>query len=487
MIELILDQAASGFEQDIREITQAFYPEERFTVYSPEEAAAFSGQETPSDEVPRFTLRVDGSALALSGNRKTDKNQIKVALYRMFSDLCDRELPWGSLTGIRPVNLATPLLETYDRDVAAIILKRDYMISDEKLALMLEIAEEEKKLLDDIGRKTGVSYRDGWSLYLGIPFCPTRCLYCSFTSNPIDQWQEELTHYLTCMEEELSDAVKLMQGKKLQTVYIGGGTPTALPAPWLRQLMELVHRHCEVSSLAEFTVEAGRPDSITEEKLEILKSYGVTRISINPQSFQQKTLDLIGRKHTVEAVLETYAMARRCGFDNINMDIILGLPGEHLEEVEHTLAEIRKLRPESLTVHSLAVKRAARLTLEKDVWADVYRAGNDMETMQQMMQCAENTARDLGLAPYYLYRQKNMAGNLENVGYAAPGKACLYNILMMEEKHTVIGCGAGCSSKFIFPEQTRVERYENVKSIRDYLLRFEELRQKKKNFTEKLI
>lgn len=481
MIALILDETASKYEQDIRELTQAFYPGETFQV-TEEETEELQESRWEAEEMPLLTLRLDGKKLNLSGNRKTDKTQIKTGLYRLLSDLTGKTLPWGTLTGIRPVNLASPLLEEMDESLAARLLQRDYLVSGEKCDLMMEIALEERMLLGEIRRKTGHSYREGWSLYIGIPFCPTRCLYCSFTSNPIEQWRDELAHYMKILEQELRLTMEQMQGRFLQTIYIGGGTPTALPEEWLAVLMELVHRNCDVSTVVEFTVEAGRPDSITEQKLRILKEAGVTRISVNPQSFNQKTLDLIGRRHSVEAVLETYHMARGLGFDNINMDIILGLPGEHLEEVTHTLTEIARLSPESLTVHSLAVKRAARLTLEKDVWANVYRAGSDMETMQQMMTLSAYTAALLKLKPYYLYRQKNMAGNLENVGYAAAGKACLYNILMMEEKHTVVGCGAGCSTKLVLPEENRVERFENVKSIRDYLLRSEELLEKKRQF-----
>lgn len=540
MINLILKGYALGFENDIRELVQAFYPMESFRAYAESAQAIQNGKavgeadeailrllrqeagETLAsdgtelscdtegrkkaeavfdlsagtavraqgialfayeDSAPvRFTLVLDGAALLLCGVRKKDKGQIKTALYRFFEAYTGKSLPWGTLTGIRPVKLAEEFCAQYDETLAAHLLERDYLISPEKRDLIMDIALREQRLLESIQKKTGHSYREGWSLYIGIPFCPTRCLYCSFTSNPIEPWTSELDAYLSGLERELLQAREAMQGQHLQTIYIGGGTPTALPEPWLAKLMALVQRIFPLSEVAEFTVEAGRPDSITEEKLRILKEAGVGRISINPQTFNQKTLDLIGRRHTTEAVKETFALARAVGFDNINMDIILGLPNEHLSEVAYTLSEVGRLHPESLTVHSLAIKRAARLTLEKDVWANVYRAGNDMETMQQMMAASAYTAALLELPPYYLYRQKNMAGNLENVGYAREDNACLYNILMMEEKHSVVGCGAGCATKLVLAGQNRVERYENVKSIRDYLSRTDELLEKKARF-----
>ena len=272
--------------------------------------------------------------------------------------------------------------------------------------------------------------------------------------------------------------------KELQTIYVGGGTPTSLPEDKLERLMEMICRIFDRKDLREFTVEAGRPDSITREKLAILKDHGVGRISINPQSMNQKTLDLIGRRHTVEQVETVFSMAREMGFDNINMDLILGLPGELKDEVLATLSKIRTMAPESLTVHCLALKRAARLNLEKDRYAGYPMASGP--AMDELVELAADAARELGMKPYYLYRQKNMAGNLENVGYAQGDKACLYNILMMEEKHTVFGCGAGTTTKVVIPEANRVERQENIKNIQEYLPRFPEVLEKKRHFFQEM-
>ncbi len=319
----------------------------------------------------------------------------------------------------------------------------------------------------------GRMVKEGYSLYVGIPFCPTTCLYCSFPSYPIEKWQERLGEYLNILGQELAIVREAVSGKPPQTIYIGGGTPTSLPEEQLGQLMEILGGTFDLGKAEEFTVEAGRPDSITRGKLNLLRDYGVGRISINPQSMNQKTLDLIGRRHTVSQVEEVFWMARELGFDNINMDIILGLPGEGEDEVGATLKAIKALGPESLTVHCLAIKRAARLNLERELYRGYPMASGQL--MDALACQAEEAARSMGMKPYYLYRQKNMAGNLENVGYAARDKACLYNIYMMEERHTVMGCGAGTTTKVVFPEENRVERLENIKNIQDYLPRFREV------------
>ena len=581
MIRLVLDSVAASYEQDIRELVQAFYPGEEFEIRTPEgvhfsnttqeeknalkqaqatgevtavnkkstkNRARMASEVTPEgmeDESIRLTFTVEAAELPLRGVRKEDKSVIKAELYDTLVGMTGKELPWGDLTGIRPVSLVSPLLDAipghvFSDEMLAKIkedIQKEYCIRGEKLDLMVDIAVREQRILDRIRQTTGRSYKDGWSLYIGIPFCPTRCLYCSFLSNTIDFWEKRLGDYMENLRKELHFTVHRMCGelhRPLQTIYIGGGTPTALDEHWLQVLMDLVHEICGEANVSilrdshtssengrscvcatseawtddaawmhtatgmpgivEFTVEAGRPDSITREKLKILKAAGVDRISVNPQTFCQKTLDLIGRKHSVEEVIEKYRLARELGFDNINMDIILGLPGEKLPEVTHTLCEIGRLKPDSLTVHSLAIKRAARLTLERDFWAGVYRAGDEHEILEEtrqqekaneadfrypeitrMMLASEYTAELLEMKPYYLYRQKNMAGNLENVGYCEEGKECLYNILMMEEKHTVVGCGAGTSTKVVLPSRDgdlyhkRVERCDNGKSIPEYL------------------
>ena len=343
-------------------------------------------------------------------------------------------------------------------------MRKTYYASEEKIALSVEVAERERELLSRI------SYEDGYSLYVGIPFCPTTCLYCSFTSYPIGKWEKRMEEYLGALFQELEYTAGRMKGKKLDTVYFGGGTPTSLSAEHLEQVIGKVEELFDLSGIQEFTVEAGRPDSITAEKLEVLKRHGITRISINPQTMNQKTLDIIGRRHTVEMVKEKFALARELGFDNINMDLIIGLPGETMEDVERTMEEIRALSPDSITVHSLALKRAARLNLEWDQYAQL-----GMVNTQEMIDLTARYAREMGMEPYYLYRQKNMAGNFENVGYALPGKACIYNILIMEEMQTIAACGAGTTTKVVYPAEHRRERAENVKDVEQYIGRIDEM------------
>lgn len=264
----------------------------------------------------------------------------------------------------------------------------------------------------------------------------------------------------------------------LTTVYMGGGTPTSLTGEQMDRLLCTLEENFDLDVAREFTIEAGRPDSINESKLKVMKAHGIQRISINPQTLNQKTLDVIGRRHTVEDVEQAFHMARKVGFSNINMDLILGLPGENSGDVEKTLEGIRRLAPDSLTVHSLAVKRASRLNQNLELYPPA-----PQEEVNRMIDMAWHEAEAMGMEPYYLYRQKNMAGNLENVGYAKPGKECLYNILIMEEKQNIIAVGAGGSSKILYPAENRLERVENVKSVKDYIERIDEMiERKERNF-----
>ena len=400
----------------------------------------------------------------LSDHSET-KNVVKQLFYRMLTERTGHELPWGSLTGIRPTKIALSRLEEgWKEEEIRSFMKKNYLASDEKIDLSIEIAAREKMLLEPL------DYDRGYSLYVGIPFCPTTCLYCSFTSYPISKWKGRTGLYLEALFKEMEYVADKMKGRPLDTIYFGGGTPTALPAEDIDAILTKLDQLFDTENALEFTVEAGRPDSITEEKLRVLRDHGITRISINPQTMNQKTLDLIGRRHTVEMVKEKFLMARELGFDNINMDLIMGLPEEDLDDVRHTLEEIEALRPDSLTVHSLAIKRAARLNMFKEEYS-----GLKINNTPEMIAMSEACARRLGMEPYYLYRQKNMAGNFENVGYSLPGKACIYNILIMEELQTIAACGAGTTTKVVFPAENRRERCENVKEVEQYISRIDEM------------
>lgn len=482
MIALLLKELS--FEQDIRELLMAFYPGQTFVHEKPEEEPDLTLEDGWTGD-SHYTLFVKtkeepsfrhASADVDRSNRFESKNRIKRLLYGLLSTITGKKLPWGTLTGIRPTKIAmTKLSEGLTENQIRSYMKETYLTSDEKIDLSIEIAAREKDIL------SAIDYEHGYSLYVGIPFCPTTCLYCSFTSYPIGQWEKRMEEYLGALFQEMDYAAEKMAGRPLDTVYFGGGTPTALSEEHLEAVMARLRSTFDFSTVKEFTVEAGRPDSITEGKLSVLKRYGVTRISINPQTMKQETLDLIGRRHTVELVKEKFAMARTLGFDNINMDLIIGLPEEGLEDVKHTMEEIQYLNPDSITVHSLAIKRAARLNMFKEKYGQLRITGT-----QEMIDLTAAAARSMGQEPYYLYRQKNMAGNFENVGYSRPGKACIYNILIMEEKQTIIACGAGTTTKVVFPSENRLERVENVKDVEQYIARIQEMLDRKEKMLAKL-
>ena len=469
MISLLLEDMT--FEQDIRELLMAFYPEEKY-IYTNEDVFLSLFLSKKSIEY-HIKIKSEDNVLKFSSplrETKFDtKNDLKRNIYMNLLKLGNKELPWGTLTGIRPTKIVMEMLEN-DMSLEDIKkhLKEVYLVSDKRIKLCTDTAKNEFNILKKI------DYKNGYSLYIGIPFCPTRCLYCSFTSYSIAQWKKDTDTYVEALCKELLAVSKMYKGKKLQTIYMGGGTPTSLEGYQLSKILNVVKKNFDLSNLLELTVEAGRPDSITREKLEALKEVGVDRISINPQTMQQKTLDLIGRHHTIEDIFESYKLAREVGFENINMDFIIGLNGEILEDVIDSFTKVKSFAPESITIHSLALKRAARLNTENK------REIMDNDLILSMINTATDTCADLGLEPYYLYRQKNMAGNLENIGFSKPGKECLYNILIMEEKQTIIACGAGTSSKIVFGDG-RIERIENVKDPKLYIERLDEMIMRKES------
>ncbi len=413
--------------------------------------------------------------------KKENKSEVNKKIYSMMKEYTGKSMAWGVLTGIRPTKILMKKLENGEQEEE---IKRwfqeQYLVSEKKATLGMEIAKREKSLLEKL------DYRDGYSLYIGIPFCPTTCSYCSFTSYPIGQWKNRTEEYLEALCKEISFVGEVSREKKLNTIYIGGGTPTTLEADQLDKLLTHVEKKFSLKELKEFTVEAGRPDSITREKLEVLKKHCITRISINPQTMQQKTLDSIGRKHTVEDVVNVFHMARELGFDNINMDLIAGLSGETVADMRDTLEKIKELHPDNLTVHSLAIKRAAKLN-QSEAKKELI---NQSETLAEMIELAGKYADEMGLSPYYLYRQKNIAGNFENVGYAKVDKAGIYNILIMEEKQSIIAVGAGASTKIVLPEGKEIQdkksgnlknivRIENVKDVDAYITRIDEMIERK--------
>ncbi|WP_461812302.1 coproporphyrinogen dehydrogenase HemZ [Faecalimonas sp.] len=413
--------------------------------------------------------------------KKENKNEVNKKIYLAMEKYTRKSMAWGILTGIRPTKI---LMKELEKGVPEEKIKQwfqqRYLVSEKKTELGMKIAKREKSLLEKL------DYQNGYSLYIGIPFCPTTCAYCSFTSYPIKAWENKTEEYLEALCKEISFVGEVSKEKKLNTIYMGGGTPTTLEARQLDILLTHIEKTFSLNELKEFTVEAGRPDSITREKLEVLKQHKITRISINPQTMQQKTLDAIGRKHTVEDVINVYHIARELGFDNINMDLIAGLSGETISDMQDTLEKIKQLQPDNLTVHSLAIKRASKLN-QSEMKKELV---NQSETLSEMIELAGQYAKEMELIPYYLYRQKNIAGNFENVGYAKVDKAGIYNILIMEEKQSIIAVGAGASTKIVLPKGKEIQdkksgqlknivRIENVKDVNAYITRIDEMIERK--------
>ncbi len=462
------------FEYDIHSLVKAFYPKEDVKVITDQESVSdvsytfkvsFDEQKISFfDEKGNLLSTVENPA---NSERVKEKNNVKKLIYDALSKKEGRTLVWGDLTGIRPTKIPRKLLEEGKSDSEILKYMQDtYFVSDEKANLSIDIAKREIEILRPLREK-------GYSIYIGIPFCPTTCLYCSFTSNPIAMWRERVSDYLSALEKEIKFVSEKRKGKTIDTIYIGGGTPTTLNASELDRLLTMIDDNLDVSKLLEYTVEAGRADSITLDKLKVLKAHNVTRISVNPQTMNQKTLDIIGRRHTVEDVIRAFNDARSEGFTNINMDIILGLPEEGIKEVSHTLEEIEKLNPDSLTVHSLAIKRASRL----NEWI-LQNGYATMINTAETMKCASDSAKRMGMHPYYLYRQKNMAGNFENTGYSKEGCYGIYNILIMEELEPIVAMGPGSVSKILTKEGKPV-RSDNVKDVSLYIEKIDEMLDRK--------
>lgn len=454
------------FSYDLKALALSFFPDKDCQVTEREDWADKKGYP--------IRCRLDEEEL-LAGELPEGytKNSVKEVVYKAFVKACGRTLPWGILTGIRPAKIPLRMLmEGKPREEIEKILCEEYLVSKGKIRLAVDVAEKEYQLTKNF------DHEKGYNIYIGIPFCPSICQYCSFSSYDYERYKDRADDYLTALEKEMAYVCKKFSGAELHTVYVGGGTPTSLSESQLKRLMDMVHRYLPLEQAVEFTVEAGRPDSISEEKLQIMKEAGVTRISINPQTMKQHTLDLLGRKHTVEQVKEVFHMAREQGFDNINMDLIVGLPEEDEVDFYNTLMQLRKLAPDSVTVHTLVIKRASRMRREQ------MEQGGGIRPEDTLIPILQNESSDLlrehGYEPYYMYRQKNKAGttrntNQENVAYAKPGKECLYNIFIMEEMETIVALGSGGSTKHVIHGENRMERVENVKSVDDYIARIDEM------------
>ena len=431
-------------------------PEKYIVTFTDGTDSATGEAEIPSDPDPRVQ--------ALH-RRRAARRLCKQTLYDLCRKTTGIHPPWGSMTGVRPTHLMLEALaEGLTPEEAVNRMVDRFDVLRPKAELLAEIALTQRKL---------PAPGDRWiDVYIGIPFCTTRCAYCSFSSGEIGNGRL-VPPYMDALEKEIRGCAEILRrsGRTLRALYVGGGTPTALPEDDFRRLMALI-AECFPGAL-EYTVEAGRPDTITRDKLRAILDAGVRRISINPQTMNDRTLRVIGRAHTAAQVVEAYRLAREEGIPHINMDVIAGLPGENEDDFARTMEAARALRPESLTVHTMAIKRSSRMSLENAPLPDG-------EMTARMVAMGMETARSLGLVPYYMYRQKYMAGNLENTGYALPGHACLYNVDMMEETSHVLAMGAGGISKRIWPEEGHITRAPNVSNIEEYIRRTDEMLERKR-------
>ena len=396
------------------------------------------------------------------------------ALYLAWSEVCELKPKWGILTGVRPTKLLHTLVDTMGQEPARRYFTEQLLVAPEKTELCMQTVLAQQAV-------EAQNTPDSYSLYVSIPFCPTRCSYCSFVSHSIEHAKKLLPEYTERLCEELAAAAQHAgrHGLKLKSIYFGGGTPTTLSAEQLERVTGCIEQHFDLSHLLEYTVEAGRPDTVTAQKLAVLKRAGVGRISINPQTMRDDVLQAIGRRHTAAQTREAFALAREKGFDNINMDLITGLPGDTLEGFSQTLDEVLALNPENVTVHTLAIKRSSTL-----VYTGRAQYSAKGEEAAEMVGLSGKRLSGAGYLPYYLYRQSKMVGNLENVGWAKHGYEGLYNIFMMNELHTVLAVGAGAVTKLVEPGGDNIERIFNFKYPYEYLGRFDEILRRKEKIDE---
>lgn len=434
------------------------------------------------DDLAKATLYLGGKVFYkekkienINGNAEKDAELfLALAVYDCFVKATDYKPDWGILTGIRPAKLLSRLKKTMGDSQAEDYFKNYLMVSEKKLLLTLDALKGE-------GEITSYSKPDSFSLYISIPFCPSRCSYCSFVSHSVENAEKLIPQYVEnlCKEIALTAKIAKQNNLRLETVYIGGGTPTTLSPQELKIVLETVADNFDLSFLREYTVEAGRPDTITKEKLEVIKSFLVTRISINPQTMNDDVLKAIGRRHTVKQTVDAFNLARQCGFENINMDLIAGLPTDTYQSFVDTVNSVINLNPESVTVHSLSMKRSSGMTKANEI--PEIEVG---KTASLMVDFAYNTLSDIDIFPYYMYRQSKTVGNLENVGYSKRGYESLYNVYIMDETHTILACGASAVTKLREPNGDYIERIFNYKYPYEYINQFDEIINRKQGINE---
>ncbi len=464
-----------NFNYELEKLCRIFLPNDKINILNEVKSDAIYAicSLGENGDMARTELFAEGKSASrqrkCEHDSKSQELTLATCLYECFCELSGYKAPWGILTGVRPVKLYHKLCDSLGEEKAKEYFRETLFVDDSKIRLSADTMSPE---YDIISR----SKKDSFSLYISIPFCPTRCAYCSFVSHSVDKAKNLIEPYVALLVKEIAETGKIVKelGLFLQTVYIGGGTPVALTASQIEKVMTAVAENFDLSGVEEYTVEAGRPDAITEDKLIAIKNGGATRISINPQTMNDAVLREIGRNHTAEECEQACILARKVGFDNINMDLIAGLPTDTVESFKETVEKIISMDPESVTVHSLSMKRAS--TLSADGRFPDNKVGEDAAIM---VDYARRRLAEAEILPYYLYRQSKTVGNLENVGYSKKGYEGLYNVYIMDETHTILACGASGVTKLREPNSTRIERIYNYKYPYEYIDRFDEMLSRK--------
>ena len=467
------------FHYEMENLIRLFFPNEKIEVIK-ENYDILSEPYVYSEVSDKIYVQVGingfnkSDSLELVDDEIENERRMAELIFNFLTEHTGVKQPWGILTGVRPVKLLRRLMEEEGLINAIEHFRNKFFVTNEKIALAKRTEAFEKEILS-------LSDDKSFSLYISIPFCPTRCKYCSFVMQSIEKTKHLVEPYveLLCKEIEYTAKIAKSLDLRLETIYMGGGTPTTLSAEQMSKVLGAVNKNFDLSTCREITVEAGRPDTITEAKLISLRENNVNRISINPQTLNDSVLEVIGRKHTASETIEAYKLAQKIGFESINMDLIAGLPTDTYESFVNTLDEVCNLNPECVTVHTLSMKRSSTLT-EEGVTIDKKQA----EETAKMLSYTENKLTENSYIPYYLYRQSRMAGNLENVGWSKNGLECLYNVFVMDETHTIFGCGAGAVTKLKSPSKDYLERIFNFKYPYEYIDRFEEMLSRKDSIPE---
>ncbi len=474
---MIIRISGHDFHYECENLCRVFFPNEKIKIsYGLEGTDTRTVSAGYDSQTVCVRADIDGKTREFRESASPEKAELITArlIFRALSEITGYTPPWGVLTGVRPSKLMINLISLYGEEGAKAYFEDELLVSRQKTELAMTVAQNEEKIILE-------SRPESFSLYVSIPFCPSRCTYCSFVSHSITNSNAKklFSKYVDYLSEEIALTGEYAQknGLRLESIYFGGGTPGILSPCELDKLQSEIERSFNLGQLREYTVEMGRPDTVTPEKLETLKRHNTGRISINPQSFNQKTLDIIGRKHTVRQALDAYELARGYGFDCINTDLIAGLPDESFEDFKFSIETAVSLEPENITVHSLALKRSSSLNQGGAQVQSGKEAGRMLDFSYEIL-------TESGYIPYYMYRQSKCVGNLENTGWCKPGREGLYNVYMMEECHTVLAAGAGGVTKLCEPGGKNVERIFNYKYPYEYISGFEEIKKRKAGIDE---